>query len=152
MNLIPWKQNTPLSQLQHDIDRTFDRFFGNGFGLGPAAFPLYPPIAVHENTKAVVVTAELPGVNANELDISVDGNVLTLRGEKREEKHEKDDKTEGMQYSCVERTYGSFMRRIELPTAVDGTRAEATLQQGVLTLKLPKVASEKTKTIKVHAK
>lgn len=151
MNLVPWKQNTPttpnlfapLAALQQEFNRSFEHFFGNGF----ETYSPYPPVSIAESADAVSVTAELPGVQANDLDLSVEGNVLMMRGEKKDERH-----SDGKERFWVERAYGSFARRIQLPAAVDAARAQATLENGVLSLKLPKVHADKPKMIKVVAK
>ncbi len=152
MNLTPWKKHetspvtpSPLSAFQHEMNRMFNRFF-DGFPM-LEGFTAFPPVAISENTKTITVTAEIPGIAANELEIDVDGNMLTLRGEKNDEKKDEKDN-----WYRVERSYGSFLRRIELPHAVEAAHAEATLEKGVLTLKLAKTANDKSKTIKVQAK
>lgn len=155
MNLIPWKKQdtsslalAPLGAFQQEMNRMFDRFFA-GFPM-LEGFSAFPPVAISENTKTITVTAEIPGIAANELEINVDGDMLILRGEKKDEK--KDEKDEKDNFYRVERSYGSFLRRIELPSAVDAAHTEATLEKGVLTLKLAKAAGETRKTIKVQAK
>ncbi len=151
MNLIPWKRqetslsSSPLNAFQQEMNRVFSRFF-DGFPM-LEDLTVFPPVSIAENTKTITVTAEIPGIAANELQINVDGDVLTLRGEKKDEqKSEKDN------WYRVERSYGSFTRRIELPSAVDAAHAEATLDKGVLTVKLAKTAGDKAKSIKVQAK
>ena len=123
----------------------FNRFF-EGF---PAleGFTAFPPVSISENNKSITVTAEIPGMAANDLEISVDGDMLTLHGEKKDEMKE-----EKHNFYRVERSYGSFLRRIALPAAVDAAHAEATLEKGVLTLKLAKAVGDKSKKIKVSAK
>ena len=151
MNLIPWKKQdtsplapAPLGAFQQEMNRMFNRFF-DGFPM-LEGFTAFPPVAISENTRTITVTAEIPGIAANELEIDVDGDMLTLRGEKKDEKKDEKDN-----WYCVERSYGSFLRRIQLPSAVDAAHADATLEKGVLTLKLAK-AGDKSKTIKVQAK
>ncbi len=153
MSLIPWKKHeshpsnlSPVTELQREMNRVFGRFFGDGAPFFES-FAAFPPVSVSENDKTVTVTAEIPGLTANELDVRVDGNVLTIRGEKNEEKKEEKDS-----WYRVERSFGSFTRRIELPSAVDSAHTEASLERGVLTLKLPKAASEQARTIKVQSK
>jgi len=149
MNLMPWKKHTPahvtspMSDLQQEMNRLFGRFFGDAF----PSFESFPAVTVSDNAKIITVTAEIPGIAANEVEVNVDGNLLTIRGEKRDEKKEDSD-----HWHRVERSYGSFIRRIELPSAVDAAHTEASLEKGVLTLKLPKVTSDNSKTIKVQAK
>lgn len=151
MSLLPWKKNQPAAQLnpfQHDVQRMFDRFFGNGFPgfAGMESFGAFPVVNVKDVGSALEVSAEVPGLEADDIEVGVEGNLLTLRGEKKEEKKEEKDN-----YYHVERTFGSFMRRIELPSAVDSKGAEAHLEKGVLTLKLPKLAAEASRTIKVKS-
>jgi len=153
MNLTPWKKQTslstttsPMTELQHEMNRLFGRFFGDTTPFFDS-FPAFPPVSVSENDKAFTVTAEIPGIAAEELDVRVDGNMLTIRGEKKDEKKDEKDN-----WYRVERSYGSFTRRIELPSAVDTAHVEASLDKGVLTLKLPRAASDKAKAIKVQAR
>lgn len=152
MNLTPWKKQTslstpasPMNELQHEMNRLFGRFFADNTPFFEP-FTAFPPVSVSENDKAFTVTAEIPGIAADELDVRVDGTMLTIRGEKKNEKKEEKDN-----WYRMERSYGSFIRRIELPSAVDTAHAEASLDKGVLTLKLPRAASDKAKAIKVQA-
>ena len=95
----------------------------------------------------MVVTAEVPGMDVADIEVTAEGNVLTLTGQKREEKHEEKENL-----YRVERSFGSFLRRIQLPANVDNSAAKAELHRGVLTLRLPKVAGERARTIKVLPK
>lgn len=157
MSLLPWKKTQPsqslVSPFQQDMQRMFDRFFGrmSAFPSFPATtgvemFGVYPACNVSDDGEAVVVRAEVPGLEADDIEINVEGNILTLRGEKREEKREEKENL-----FCVERSFGSFIRRIELPSNVDSGRADARLDKGVLTLTLPKIAGEAGRTIKVQS-
>jgi HSP20 family protein len=143
MSLMPWRRTpTSLTTLQQEMNRMFDNFFTPGTGF--SELPVVPAIDVKENDKSVTVTAELPGVEKKDVQIDVHDNILTIKGEKRSEKKEDKDN-----WHFVERSYGSFARRVLLPSEVDGDHAEATMDKGVLTLKLPKTQSSK-KTIAVH--
>ena len=127
----------------------FDRFF-TGFPAFPSmagmeTFGAFPAMNIKDAGDAVEVHAEVPGLEADDIEISVEGNLLTIRGEKKEEKKE-----EKGDYYHVERSFGTFMRRIELPSAVDSNAADARIEKGVLMLKLPKLAAEASKMIKVH--
>lgn len=152
MSLIPWKRNQSAQQLspvQQDMQRMFDRFF-TGFPAFPSlggfeSFAAFPAVNVSDAGDALVVKAEVPGLDAEDLEVSVEGNLLTLKGEKKAEKEEKNEN-----YYHMERSFGSFMRRIELPGNVDSSKAEARLDKGVLHLRLPKTATEATRTIKVN--
>lgn len=133
MNLMPWRRNAPsnFTTFQQEMNRIFEDFFAPGARF--SEFPVVPVIDIKEDDSTLMVTAELPGVDKEDVQIMVHDNVLTIKGEKRSEKREDKDN-----WHSVERSYGSFARRVLLPSDVDGDRAEATMDKGVLTLKLPK--------------
>ena len=127
------------------MDRLFDETIGQaGSALG-AFGP--PAIDLYQTPDDVVIKASLPGVSAKDLNISVTGDILSLRGEAQEE-----TETEGAQYHIKERRYGSFTRSIALPAAVVADKADAQFENGILTLRLPKAEVVKPKTITVKAK
>jgi len=103
-------------------------------------FTMFPAVSVSDDGELVTVTAELPGVQESDVEVSAEGDVLMIRGEKRDDRY---DAT--AHWVRAERSYGSFLRRIDLPSAVDIDRAAARLERGVLTLKLPKVAGARTR-------
>jgi HSP20 family protein len=142
------KYNAPVSRLQNDLNQIFDSFFSGGLGTWPSSdtqgLRFSPNVNVSESKDAVNVRAEVPGLESKDLEINVEDDVLVLKGEKKAEKHEE---SENHHYSEV--SYGSFIRRIALPTRVDSERAEASLEKGVLKLKLPKAAGAAVKQIKV---
>ncbi|MFZ6183855.1 Hsp20/alpha crystallin family protein [Nannocystis pusilla] len=151
MSLIPWKKSNtavsrtaPVAGLSSEMNRLFNQFFDD-FRL--ENFAPFPALSVSETAKTVLVTAEVPGIAAADLDVSIDGNLLTIRGQKREEKRSDSE-------TCyhLERSFGSFMRRVELPASVDAGHIEATLDKGVLTLVLPKNAGEGARSIAVQTK
>ncbi|MFO7955755.1 MAG: Hsp20/alpha crystallin family protein [Candidatus Brocadiia bacterium] len=104
-----------------------------------------PAIDVTEDEDAVRLTAEVPGMEKDDLDVSIDNNVLTLRGEKKEE-----EVSEDTGYHRVERRYGQFERRIRLPNYVDTEKIDATYDNGVLKLTLPKAETAKAKSIEIQ--
>jgi len=127
------------------MDRHFDETMAQpGTALGNFG---NPAIDLYQTADDIVVNAALPGASARDLNISITGDVLTLRGEAQEEKE-----TEGAQYYIKERRYGSFTRSIALPAAVVADRADAQFENGILTLKSPKAEEVKPKTITVKAK
>lgn len=103
-----------------------------------------PAIDVTEDENAVVLTAEVPGMTKDDLEITVDNGVLTLRGEKKEETEDK-----GKDYHRVERRYGRFERRIRLPQYVNAEGIAASYEDGVLKLNMPKAEAAKTKSIQI---
>jgi len=133
-----------LARLHGEMDDLFDGFF-RGLDRPFAGYKAWPAIDVAEEEDAIIVRAEVPGCKADDIDISVHGNVLTISGEKKlsEEKKEKG-------YYHVESTYGSFRREVTLPTDVNQSKVDASYKDGVLSITLPK--AEKAKTIKVKIK
>jgi HSP20 family protein len=136
-------------EMQDRINRMFDEFF-RGFSLTPWAeerMEWLPLVDVSETDDAMRVTAELPGVQAKDVDISLTEDLLTIRGEKKSEQAEtKRD------YHRVERSYGLFTRTVRLPTVVDADKVEATFKEGVLTITMPKREQTKTRKVKVDVK
>ncbi len=133
-----------LARLHGEMDDLFDSFF-RGLDRPFSGYKAWPAIDVAEEEDAIIVRAEVPGCKADDIDISVHGNVLTISGEKKmsEEKKEKG-------YYHVESSYGSFRREITLPTDVDQKKIDATYRDGVLAITLPK--AEKAKAVKVKIK
>jgi len=132
--------------LEDFIGRNWLRPFGAwGRPLTTELAPLLPKVDVLDRDDEVVVRAEVPGMEKDELDISISGNMLTLKGEtRREEKEEKGDF-----YRC-EMSRGAFARTLLLPAEVDEDKAKASLRDGVLELKLPKLEKSKRRAIKIE--
>jgi HSP20 family protein len=133
--------------LHREIDRLFDDFT-RGFGVGtPMTSNVLPNIDVTETDKQIVITAELPGLERKDVDVTLEDNILTIRGEKKIEAEPKDDKTKNVHVS--ERAYGVFYRMLELPTGIDPSTVQATMSKGVLKVTIPKPAHSETKKIDV---
>jgi HSP20 family protein len=141
--LTPW---TGLSTMKKEMDRLFERFFETGGPEMPALGEWEPKADISETKEAVVVKAEIPGVDPKEIEASVRDGYLTIKGEKKEEKEEKDERQHR-----IERSYGAFVRAIRLPAAVDASKATATFKNGVVTVTMPKTADGKGTTIPVKA-
>jgi HSP20 family protein len=136
----------PFVSLQQEIDRLFE-----DFGRGLPSFPrarmvpdLTPRMDVTETDKEIELTAELPGLEEKDVQINFADGVLTIRGEKKAEKEEKDK-----DYWTSERSYGAFARSIELPDGVDPDAIKATIDKGVLKVTVPKPAPAQVKKIDV---
>jgi len=140
----------PFSFFRHEMNRLFDDFY-RGFDLEPFERRLgtfTPNVDVSENDKQIKVTAELPGMDEKDIDVSLNKDSLTIKGEKKEEKEEKKK-----DYYRMERSYGSFSRTIPLPVEVDTDKVKAEFRKGVLTVTMPKTAKaiEETKKIPIKA-
>jgi len=142
----------PFYSLQKEMNNLFDSFF-RGFDPAPRGFSgrfseaFSPSIDVKENDKEFIIKAELPGVEEKDIDVTVTGDSVTIRGEKKEEKEDKDKN-----YYYMERSYGSFCRVIPLQTEIESGKAEARFKNGILDIKIPKSQSAKAKGTKVSIK
>lgn len=127
----------PMSDLQREMSRLMDDFLGAGTTLGPTLAMAVPRIDMRENPQEICVSAELPGVKPESVDIRLEGNLLTIRGEKRQEvQQEKED------YYLMECSYGRFQRSIQLPYMPDPSHVRADFDNGVLTIHVPKEAQQ----------
>ena len=133
-----------LSTLQDRINRAFrESRSGNDDSLTTSSFA--PAVDVYEDEHTVTLKIEVPGIDEKDIDVQVENNTLTVHGERKIEKEEKEEN-----YRRVERQYGSFTRTFTLPTTVDTESVSATYDKGVLKIALPKKAEAKPKQIKVN--
>ncbi len=140
--LAPWTG----TGLKREMDRLFDRFFESPWTEMPALGDWTPAIDVAEGKDAITVKAEVPGVDPKDIAVSLEGDLLTIKGEKEHKTEEKDER-----HHRVERSWGSFMRGVRLPSPVDGSKVSAAFKNGVLTITLPKTAAAKGTTIPIKA-
>ena len=133
-----------VNSLQDQINRLFSEAFERG-GPDSNLTSWAPAVDINENEHELVVKADVPGIDVNELDIRVENNVLTIRGERKFEKNASQE-----EYLRVERAYGSFSRSFALSNTVNPEGIKADYQNGVLTLNIPKREEAKPKQIKVN--
>lgn len=147
-DLIPYSGFGSVGRLRKDMDDLWKRFFDAEPGL-PAmrgqVSNFLPVVNVKETEEALEVTAEVPGLKPEEIEVSLIGDVLTLKGEKKEEREE----TKG-DYHLVERRFGSFQRSFRLPMEVERDKLSAKHKDGVLSITLPKAKKQTATTIKVE--
>ncbi|HEX9071261.1 MAG TPA: Hsp20/alpha crystallin family protein [Pseudolabrys sp.] len=138
---------SPFMSLQREIDRLFEDF-SRGFPTiaGNGATALMPSMDVTETDKEIEITAELPGLEEKDVQINVADNILTIRGEKKAEKEQKDKN-----YRLVERSYGAFERTLELPEGVNADAIKANISKGLLKVTVPKPAPTQAKKIEVKS-
>ena len=157
----PAQTNVPdvWQSFRSEMDRLFDRF-GSGFGF-PSLRRMFdtepawrssfsfstPAIDMSEDEKAYKISAELPGIDAKDIDVSVTGDMLVLKGEKRQEKEEKDQN-----YHFSERSYGSFQRAFELPASIERNKMATDFSKGVLTITLPKTTEAQRPAKKIEVR
>jgi len=133
-----------LSGLQEQVNRLFDTSFP-GRSDNSALTTWAPAVDIYETENELVVKADLPDINEKDLDVRIENNTLTIRGERKFEKKVTEDN-----YLRVERTYGSFSRSFSLPNTVNSEAIKADYKNGVLTVELPKRAESKPKQVKVN--
>ena len=140
--LAPWGGN-----LRREMERFFDRFvepFGEPFETVGGEW--VPKVDVAETKDAMVVKAEMPGVDPKDIEVTFMGDLLTLKGEREKATEEKEER-----YHRMERTYGTFLRSVRLPMAVDGSKVTATFKNGVRVVTLPKTPASKGTMVPVKA-
>ena len=148
MRLVRWRPTAGLPVSHDFFERMFDDFFGlDRRRMDLQNFDWTPRVNVEEKEEAFEITAELPGMKKDDLDIEVQDDVLTIKGEKKFEKDEKE-----ANYHICERSYGTFQRSFTLPENVKTDDIEAEYKDGILKLVLPKVEPVKPKEIKVKVK
>ena len=145
-NLTRWEPVREMMTLREAMDRLFDDALTRPISLGEGGWSA-PAVDMYQTDDEVVVKAALPGFTADEVQINVTGDVLTLRGEMQHQEEKKEKA-----WHIREHRWGSFERSVALPTAVVSERADADFENGILTIRLPKAEEVKPKTITVKAK
>ena len=152
--VAPWRPFSQGARMEGDMERIFEDFFGSRWSPFRRSFwptrrqaVAMPAVEVdlYEEKDDIVVKAELPGMEKDEINISVSDHILTLKGEKKREEEVKDE-----DYHFSERSYGAFVRSIELPAQVQTEKAKASFKNGVLQIRLPKTEEAKRKEIAVR--
>lgn len=151
--MTPWRASSmDMPRWERDMDRMMEDFLGRRAGSWWPQnwFPRHemevraPALDVFEDKDDVVVEAELPGMDKEDIEVNLTDNLLTIRGEKKKEEAVQEEN-----YYRSERSYGSFVRKIELPTAVHSDRVKATFKNGILEVRVPKTEEARAKEIKV---
>jgi len=145
MTLVKWTPRTSLMNFNNDLDHWFDNFFD--FRNDDYVSAITPVVNVEETENNFQISAELPGMEKKDIQISVENNVLSISGEKKFE-----DETKNKNYHRVERSYGKFHRSFKIPGGVDVNNIDASYKNGVLNLTLPKMEEAKPKQIEVKVK
>lgn len=145
MTMIKYDPFRELRSLQDEVNRLFNVGItrsGNGEDIVRGAWT--PSVDIFENQDKIVLEAELAGMNPEDVDISIENNIITLKGERKFEKNE-----ESENYHRVERSYGSFVRSFTLPRTVVSDEAEANFENGILKVTLPKREEAKARKIEI---
>jgi HSP20 family protein len=143
-SVIRWNRLRNLSNLQEQVNQLFDSATP-AQADNSALTSWAPAVDIHETENEVVLKADIPGVNEKDIDVRVENNTLTVRGERNFSKEVKEDN-----YLRIERTYGSFSRSFGLPNTVNTEAIKAEYKNGVLTVEMPKRAESKPKQVKIN--
>lgn len=143
-SLVRWDPFTEIERMRERMDRIFADFRPSRLAMDVGTEMGYFPLDISETDESFEVEAALPGVKPEDVEVQIHGDVVTIRGEAKEEEEEK-----GKSWLRRERRYGVFARSFTLPTGVDPDKAKAEFEDGVLRLELPKSETEKPKVIKV---
>ena len=143
--LTRWEPFRELQTLQNRMSRLFDEQYGGGREESLTTGAFVPPVDVYEDEHNIQLKLEVPGIDEKDLDIKVENNTLTVTGERKFEKEEKQEN-----FHRVERRYGNFIRSFTLPTTVSTDDIQADYDHGVLKIRLAKRAEAKPKQIKVN--
>jgi len=147
MNLVRWTPFSDVSLLQNQMNRLFDTALQGWSGDSTNGTTAWIPAAdVYESENELLVTLDLPGIDPKMVDVRVENNVLTIRGERK-----LDEKQNTENFHRVERSYGPFGRAFTLSTAVDAEKIRAAYEAGVLSIALPKAETAKPKRIQISA-
>ena len=159
MTLIPWKSKSRgtalaewapgamIGRFRSEMDRLVDRFFEEPWAAAEETLPRWAPsMDISETDKEISIRAEIPGVDLADIEVTVSNNILTICGQKKEYSEQ-----EGENFYHCERSFGTFHRSIELPTGADADKVIAEERNGVLTVRIPKLASARGRRIPVNA-
>ena len=145
-SLSTWDPFAEMADLRRMTDQVFGEFFGRTpSGMASTEGLWSPLVDIHETKEGLQLKAELPGVKQEDIQVSIEGDTLTLKGERKRETEVKED-----QYYRIERSYGKFQRTVLLPSVVDAGQVKASYRDGVLEIQLPKKEEAKPKEIKVE--
>lgn len=150
--VAPWRPFGGLSRWERDMDRMMEEFFGRRmrpfwperWSRAEEVEMTVPSVDVFEEKDDVVVKAELPGLDKDNIEVNVTDHLLTIKGEKKKEEEVKEEN-----YYRAERSYGSFLRTLELPKDVQADKVKASFKNGILEIRMPKTEEAKAKEVKV---
>jgi len=149
-DLIPWSRrgDKGLIGFKSELDNLFNRFFDIDFPFSREVFKegkWAPRMDMSEGEKDITIQAEIPGCDAKDIDVSLEGRLLTIKGEKKQEKEEREKN-----YLCIERARGYFSRTLELPSEVDQNEVDASYKKGVLKVVLRKTRPTESRKIEIR--
>jgi HSP20 family protein len=143
--IAPWRRSAGMRPYWREMDDFFNRFFRN-MPLTERGWEWAPSVDISETDGTIILKAEMPGLEAKDIDIDITGDMLTLKGEKKVEEERKEER-----YYCRERHYGSFQRSFQLPAGIQSDKVDADFKNGILTVNIPKSEESKQKKIDIKS-
>lgn len=147
MELVPWRPFGELSSFLRERENLWNRLFGEMPFPRLITEEWVPSVDILETKDKVLIKAELPGMESKDVHVSISGDLLTIKGEKKKDQEDKDE-----HHFRAERYYGSFQRVFQLPSSVQSDKVEATFEKGILKIILPKLEQAKKKQIEIKVK
>ena len=147
MEIVPWRPFGEVSSLRKEMDNLWNHFLGETSFPGSVSREWMPSVDVSETEDKLLIKAELPGLDAKDVSVSLSGNLLTIKGKKKHEEEKKDE-----HFHSSERYYGSFQRSFRLPANIKTDKVDATFKKGVLQVALRKTEDSKKKEIEIKVK
>ena len=147
MELVPWRPFRGISSFRKEMDDLWNKFMGETPFARTVTEDWLPSVDISETEDKLLIKGEFPGLDVKDINVSISGDLLTIKGEKKREEEEKDE-----HHHCVERYYGSFQRSFRLPVNVKTEGIEAKFDRGVLKVTLPKTEEAKKKEIEIKVK
>lgn len=144
MKIMPWKPFREMEPFQSEMDSFLSRVLGEALPARLGEDGWLPRIDIAETKDSLVIEAELPGMDTNDIEVNLIGDLLTIKGEKQTEREEN-----GKYYHCIERHSGTFKRTFRVPINVQSSKVDASFDKGILTITLPKTEEAKEKEIKI---
>ena len=147
MELVPWRPFGEVSSFRGEMDKLWDRFFGQRPLAKTLSEEWIPSVDISETEDKLLIKAELPGLETKDVKVSISGDLLTIKGEKKKEKEEKDE-----HHHYRERYSGSFERTFRIPVNLKSDKVEAIFEKGILKVTLPKAEEARKKEIEIKVK
>lgn len=147
MELVPWRPFRGISSFRKEMDDLWNKFMGETPFARTVTEDWLPSVDISETEDKLLIKGEFPGLDVKDINVTISGDLLTIKGEKKREEEEKDE-----HHHCVERYYGSFQRSFRLPVNVKTEGIEAKFDKGVLKVTLPKTEEAKKKEIEIKVK